>query len=58
MHQEAAEEGYNISTVSLLMVRGDEREDNARGYNWDTLFLGDTNTEGLAPRLGESHMRQ
>jgi hypothetical protein len=31
---------------------------SARGYNWDTLFLGDINTGTWLIRLGESQIRQ
>jgi hypothetical protein len=35
------EAGSNTSTVALRVVGGDEKETNAWGYNWATLFLGD-----------------
>jgi hypothetical protein len=52
------EEGWNTSIVALQVVRGDEREPSAQGYNWATLFLGDINTGTLPSRLEESQMRQ
>jgi hypothetical protein len=45
------EVGENTSTVALRVVRGDRREPSARGYNWDTLFLGDINTGTWPSRL-------
>jgi hypothetical protein len=38
-------------------VEAAKREPSARGYNWATLFLGDTNTGTWPSRLGESQMR-
>jgi hypothetical protein len=35
-----------------------KREPSAQGYNWATLFLGDTNMRTWPSRLGESQMRQ
>jgi hypothetical protein len=46
--------GIDTSTVDLRVVRGDEREPSARGYNSATLFLGDINTRTWPSRLGES----
>jgi hypothetical protein len=48
------EEGYNTSTVALQVVRGDERELSAQGYNWATLFIGDINMGTWTSRLRES----
>jgi hypothetical protein len=53
------EAGSNISTVALLVLRGDENEHNAWGYNWATLFLGDINAGNLALQVeGVSNLRQ
>jgi hypothetical protein len=35
---------FNIPTVALRVVGGDEREPSAWGYKRATLFLGDINT--------------
>jgi hypothetical protein len=48
----------NTSTVALRTVRGDKREPSSRGYNWATLFLGETKTGTWPSKLGESQMRQ
>jgi hypothetical protein len=45
----------NTSTVALRVVRGNKK--GIRGYNWDTPFLGDTNTGTWPYRLGESQRR-
>jgi hypothetical protein len=44
----------NTSTVTLPVVGGDEKEPNAWGCNWATLFLGDINMGTWTSKLGKS----
>jgi hypothetical protein len=53
LSQPRVEAGSNTSTVALRVVGGDEKEPNAWGYNWATLFLGDLNTGTWRSRWGE-----
>jgi hypothetical protein len=50
------EAGSNTSTVALRVVRGDEKEPSAWGYNRATLFLGYINTGTWPSRSGESRI--
>jgi hypothetical protein len=51
------EMGSNTFTVALKVVgKATKREPSAWGYNWDTLFLGDTNKRAWPPRLEESRI--
>jgi hypothetical protein len=43
----------NTSTVALLVVGGEEKGTQCRGYIWATLFLGDKNTGTRPSRLGK-----
>jgi hypothetical protein len=57
-HAPCVEEGQNVSTVALRVVRGDEKGNLVPGGITAPLFLRDTNKGTWKYRLRESQMRQ
>jgi hypothetical protein len=48
------EAGLNTSTVAVRVVKGEEKEPIAWGYNRATRFLGDINSVTWPSSLGDS----